>query len=457
MFSSRRCGLTNAFAFFACLICAALTERAVAEDAPRFPLELSENGQHLVDQAGRPFLLHGDTAWSLIVQLSPEEIDAYLDDRRDKGFNTILVNLIEHRFADDAPRNRRGDEPFTTPGDLSTPNDKYFAYADEALRKASERGICVLLTPAYLGYGGGDDGWFQKMKAGGRDKLRDYGRYVGRRYRDFSNVIWVMGGDFTPDDADKWTMDELAAGIREADPNHLMTAHLAPDSPPLEALEGRAWLDLNNAYSYEEALYRATLREHQRQPRRAFFLMESAYEREHDASPARIRRQAYWPLFSGACGQLFGNNPMWHFDCPCGLFAVDKTWQESLDGVGSREMQRLGEFFRQQPWERLVPDTDHKLLVDGHGEFGSTGYSLAARTLAGDRGLVYVADGAPRSLNLDLSLMCGAVTAAWFDPTSGKQSPIDGSPFDNHGRRAFTAPTANAAGDGDFVLVLAAE
>jgi hypothetical protein len=34
--------------------------------AAEFPLKAADNGRHLVDQKGEPFLVVGDTAWSLI-------------------------------------------------------------------------------------------------------------------------------------------------------------------------------------------------------------------------------------------------------------------------------------------------------------------------------------------------------------------------------------------------------
>ena len=54
----------------------------------------SANQRYLVDQKGDPFLLQGDAAWSLIVATeSDAEVEQYLENRRQKGFNTILVNL----------------------------------------------------------------------------------------------------------------------------------------------------------------------------------------------------------------------------------------------------------------------------------------------------------------------------------------------------------------------------
>ena len=116
---------------------------------PVLPLKVSENQRHLVDQKGVPLLVVGDTAWSLIAQLAAEDIDQYLDDRQKKGFNSIIVNLIEHKFCTTPPKTRAGLGPFEKDGDFSTPNKLYFDFAHEVVSKANDRGIVVWLAPAY--------------------------------------------------------------------------------------------------------------------------------------------------------------------------------------------------------------------------------------------------------------------------------------------------------------------
>jgi uncharacterized protein DUF4038 len=108
-----------------------------------FPLHPVEGERYLVDAAGRPFLIVGDSAWSLLTQLTIEDAELYLSDRQAKGFNTILVNLLEHKYADDAPRNVYGDGPFQRDGDFSTANDRYFDRVDRILRDASQKGFLV--------------------------------------------------------------------------------------------------------------------------------------------------------------------------------------------------------------------------------------------------------------------------------------------------------------------------
>jgi hypothetical protein len=133
----------------------------------------------------------------LIVQLSKADVDVYLENRRQKGFNTILVNLIEHFFATNPPRNFYGDAPFLTTGDFATPNEAYFAHAEYVIATAAQKGMLVLLTPAYMGVGGGSQGWYQEMQANGATKLRAYGQYLANRFLAHDNILWVHGGDFS--------------------------------------------------------------------------------------------------------------------------------------------------------------------------------------------------------------------------------------------------------------------
>ncbi len=105
------------------------------------PLRVGKDGRHLVDQAGQPVLIQGDAAWSLIAAATREGVERYLDDLAAKGFNAIIVSLLEAYFAPDPPRNMYGDEPFTVPGDFATPNETYMEHADWVLREAERRGM----------------------------------------------------------------------------------------------------------------------------------------------------------------------------------------------------------------------------------------------------------------------------------------------------------------------------
>ncbi len=425
------------------------------EPMPAFPLKLSSDQRYLIDEQDRPVLIVGDSPWSLIVEPTSAEVDRYLDDRQAKGFNALLVNLIEHKFSTLPPMRHDGTAPFTVPGDFGTPNDAYFDFAEVVVRKARERGIVLLLCPAYLGYGGGDDGFYQEMLSSGRAKVRAYGRYVGRRFRRHANLIWVVGGDFTPPTDKQWTVDELAAGIRDEDPTHLMTVHCGPGDEAGAIYGQRPWLQLNNVYHYREDLYVACREQDQRTPRLPYFLLETAYEGEHNATPDRIRRQAYWPLLSGACGMLYGNSPLWHFGS-CGVYDRGGDWSAALDSQGAQDMARLATLFRGRRWWTLRPDHDHRLVTAGYRATSELDYVTTA--LATDRTLAIAylptLERLRRTLVVNLGQMAGPVTAQWFNPARGGYTTVEGSPLRNTGHYAFVTPGDNGTGTGDWVLIL---
>jgi hypothetical protein len=398
----------------------------VSAASPAYPLSVGPTRRYLVDQRDDPFLMVGEAAWSIFVSLTKDEAVRYLDDRHRRGFNTLLVNLLEYCFSPDPPRNRFGDEPFTTPGDFRTPNQAYFDHARWVTERAAERGFLVLMTAAYPGYAHAGwpgsrflyEGCASEILRNGHDGCRAYGRFVGERFGDLDNVLWVMGGDRDPGDL-RLEIDQMAEGIREADPRHLLTAHCAPESVPADLYRGSSWLTVNNTYSYG-IVHAKLYADYVHLPTMPFFLMESTYENEHTASEVQLRRQAYWSVLRGGFGHVFGCTPIWPFET---------GWEAALDLPGSRGMSHFAEAFRGRRWWDLVPEPGvgvsygaswqgQRILIEGLGESRGLDFCTAARTPAGDLAMAYLPT--PRRLTLDLSLVAGQrARLAWFDPIRG--------------------------------------
>lgn len=415
---------------------------------PIYPLHIESGTRYLTDAGGRAFLLNGDTAWSLIAELTREEVDLYLADRRQRGFNAVLIKLLERRFATDAPRNGYNVEPFTSPGDYSMPNERYFAHVDYVIRKAAENGILVLLAPSYLGFQGGNQGWYREMVANGPAKLHDYGRYLGKRYRNFSNILWVHGGDFNP--PDRTPVREIALGIREFDTRSLHTVHGARETAALQYWSGESWLTVNNIYIGKPA-YLTAFREYGRS-RMPFFLIEGRYENEagSEGTEHRVRAQAYHALLSGAMGHVFGNNPVWHFSGP-GLYPTPLTWQQALNSRGAQSMTHLHELFVSRSWWTLQPDMANTFLT---GDLGS-GQDRAVAARAGDGSFALAYLPTVRTVHANLGQLAGPrVSARWYDPADGTYSVAKGSPFTASGPQSLRPPGPNSSGFGDWVLVL---
>lgn len=473
MKNGRRVGLSAATVLFVSLV--VILGQVRASDSP-FPVRVSKNGRYLEDANGKPFFLHGDTAWSLVVQLSKEETEEYLENRRQKGFNSIIVNLIEYRYADNAPKNKYGEPPFTKPGDFSTPNEKYFAHADWVIRRAAEKGFLVVLNPCYTGWSSNfktsGDGWMREILANGPDKCREYGRYLGRRYKNQTNIIWQAGGDTTipvGSDLEKGWL-EILLGIKDEAPDHLWSAHWYRSTTACDQLTFASYMDIDNAYSGNRT-YIQVLRAYNRPNPKPTFLNEANYEgigvpsytSAEAESPKMIRAQAYWALLSGATGHHFGCHYVWMFGwLGFAKYADHNDWRKGLESQGSREMVYVKKLFEGRPWHELVPDQDHTVVTKGYGTFGkddrSPGgdYVTAARTGDGRLVMAYVPPTGTdtRTISVNMAKLSGQAHGRWYNPTSGQYVTIAGSPFVNEGSREFTTPGDNGTGTNDWVLVL---
>ena len=398
-----------------------------------YPLKMGPSRRYLVDQQGTPFLLQGDAGWSLISGLTKEEAEQYLEDRRQKGFNTIMVNLIEHKFK--GPVSRYGEGPFLTTGDFSTPNEKYFEHADWVIRRAEQKGIQILLAPIYLGYKGTDEGWYEETLRNSPAKCLAYGRYVGHRCQGFDNITWLIGGDRNPEQALE-SVNAVVRGIREFDHRHLVTAHCAPENSAAEVYGNEGWLDFNSTYTYQ-LIHPLLLRDYNRSPVMPFFLIESTYAGEHNASAVQIRRQAYWAVLCGGTGHIIGNRPIWLFD---------PGWQEAIEGAASKEMVYWKALFSSRSWHLLVPDQRHEVVTEGLGELRGLDTLIAARTSDGATVMAYMPTS--RAVTVDLSKLSGnRRTAWWFNPRTGKSESA--GEFTTEARKKFVPP-----GEGDWILVI---
>ena len=405
-------------------------------------LSVSPNGRYLVDGAGRPFFLTGDAAWSLIAQVSQKDAELYLEDRAERGFNLVMVNLIEHEFCSDPPRDHDGDLPFTG-APFTTPNEAYFAHADAVIAAAGARGITVLLAPVYLGYGCGGEGWCAEIEAASPADMRQWGRFLGERYAGFDNLVWLIGGDTDPAPvADK--LRQVVAGIREYDAVHLFTAHNDPETEAIDRWPGEPWLTLNDVYTYSPALYTAARDAYEVAPAMPFFLIESAYEHEHGTTPQTLRAQSYWTATSGGFGHVFGNCPIWHFGYSSGWCGLD-DWKAELGGPGSTHMTYFRRLFESRRWTELVPDFDHVALTGGYGTWGQSGYASAAYAADGSSLIAYLPTR--RAVTLDTAVLAGSAARAWwYDPANGAATDLG---LLAPGMHSLTPPAAH-----DWVLVV---
>jgi hypothetical protein len=401
-------------------VCSSFAAGAASADVlgdVRFPLHISADGRRLEDSLGRPFLMNGDAAWSLMVVPTAEEAEAYLEQRRQLGFNTVLVNLIERGFG--GPENAEGEPPFIPANDFTAPNEAYFAYADWLIDLAAEKNMLVLLTPAYLGLQCGSQGWCEQMLDQPVSAMTEYGHFLGDRYKNRKNILWVNGGDTNANGHGAIAhVNALANAIRERAPGQIHTGHCSRNNSGIECYD-EPWLDINNTYSNCGGSFDATLNDYEIDPIRAFFYIEGSYE-GNNATQSCLIDQHVWSVLGGSTGHVFGNDPIWRFG---------EDWEDALTAPGSIAMSKLSKLFLSRAWFRLEPDLTSEVLISGGGS-----EAIAARTSDGESVLVYLPDSG--TLIIDMTEVAGSSARAWwFTPQNG--GVVDLGTFPTTGQRSF--------------------
>jgi len=130
-------------AVFSCLVAGESPQAQV------YPLAVSANRRYLVDQNNVPFLIAGDAPQALMVNISEADADMYFADRSSHGFNCLWINLLcaDYTGGRTDASTYDGVLPWTTAGDLSTPNEAYFSHCDRVLRLAANHGLAVFSRP----------------------------------------------------------------------------------------------------------------------------------------------------------------------------------------------------------------------------------------------------------------------------------------------------------------------
>lgn len=449
---------------------------------PAFPLRAAPDRRYLVDRDGKPFFILGDSPQAIYAAITPAEVEDYLAFRQAQGFTALLADPAFSNNNDGFVRpaanghfpflrNRQGGRYDGASGtaDFATPDPAYWDYVDTVLARAEARGFLVLQYVLAWGYGG-KTMWRDLVNPrNGRDVCFAFGQFLGRRFRDRANVIWIDGSDFNGDDqpcapdgssgiARALAVAEgmRAAGAAQLRTGDWMADSLATDQPAFAPLIG-----LNGIYAYGDkvghnATYFQARRAYRHRPTLPAFLKETGYEAEHliGGDPASVRKYEWWCLLSGAtAGVVYGHGDIWRF--------VQGRWQAALRAPGGADMQRLGALMRSLAWHDLVPADlagMRRLVVSASGAADPPipDYVAAAQTRDGRLLVAYVppfGDGAQR-LTLDLGGMAARAAATWWDPTSertqtaGRLAPGT--------RPSLVTPGRNAAGANDWVLLLQA-
>lgn len=393
---------------------------------------VSENHRFLVHENGRPFFWLGNTAWLLPERLTRDEADFFLNHDREAGFNVEQVQVLNGTPSFNIYGQRGNDADFDFKNASRPGVYGYWEHLDYIVEAAERNGIYIAM----------DCIWGSQLKILDAKKAAALGTFLGRRYRDKPNIIWMIGGDVRGDrGTEVW--DALARAIKKEDKNHIMTFHPRGRTTSAWWFNDREWLDFNMFQSghrrygqrngdgdytikdnTEEDNWRYVEMSTAKEPLRPVLDGEPSYEdipqglhglTEPRWQASDVRRYAYWSVFAGSCGHTYGHNSVMQFyrQGVNAAYGANKPWWEAVKDPGYNQMKYLKWLILTFPFTERV--ADQSVINGPEGER----YDRLSATRGEDFLLIYNYSGRP--MQIDLTRISGAEKDAWW------MNPADGT------------------------------
>ena len=338
---------------------------------------LTTNKQNILKD-GKPFFYLADTCWSAFTNITDEEWDYYLYQRKCQGFNALQINILPQW---DASSTELDYKPILN-NNWHQLNDDYFAHAKRMCVKAKKEGFELALVLLWCNYIPGT--WASKMIPDGVIPMDAIENYVNKVHETFSGLepIYVISGDTDFNELSTPYYVKGGSQLKNLAPNCLFTAHIKgryseiPDE--LYSLmdivfyqSGHNAKDKSMPYSLSEEMQR-------KYPGKPLINSEPCYEDMGYSgnmfgrwNRQEIRCAAYQSVLSGACaGVTYGANGIypWHkvnkyFAALLGEgFDTPRTWNECMTFPGAWDYGYLKNLVEKLNIYGLTPRQD--LLVN---------------------------------------------------------------------------------------------
>jgi len=421
---------------------------------PQF--SVSQNKRFLLKN-GKPFFWLGDTGWELFHRLTREEADQYLKRRSEQGF-TVIQAVVLAEFDGLHTPNANGDIPLID-DDPAKPNEKYFEHVDYIIDKAASYNITIAVLPTW-----GDkvfkDRWGTGPEIFTEQNASVYAEWLAKRYKDKTNVIWLLGGDRIPrGEKDIAVWRAMGKAIMKATGNKaIISFHPQPNNlGSAEWFHKDDWLAFNmfqTGHCRETPVYDRIQAAYNLPSTKPVLDGEPIYE-DHPvcfnvkdlgtSNAFDVRRSAYLDLFAGAFGHTYGCHDIWQMYSPKreAVNGPHVYWQEALELPGANQMiyaKRLIEshsFLDRVPDQSLIKEADY----------------VPAERIQATRGkdYLFVYTTAGKSFHVVMGKIQGnELQAYWYNPRNGKSTDI--GTVMNKDMHAFTPPSSGYGQD--WVLVL---
>lgn len=421
----------NIIALVLCFVCCGITTAQEAKPWDNGRLKVSDNHRYLIHENGTPFFWLGNTAWLISERLTRDEVEYYLVNEHRAGYNVEQIQVINSIPTFNIYGQQANDASFDMWKFSKKDQYGYWEHLDFIVDFAASQGIYIAM----------DCVWGSQITKMDIKKAEKYGQFLGERYKDKPNIIWMIGGDVLGDKGTA-SWDALAKAIRKADPNHVMTFHPRGRTTSSRWFADRDWMDFHmfqsghRRYGQRNGDGDYTIKDNTEEdnwryvdltwngnPQKPVIDGEPSYEDIpqglHDFTAPRwmdydVRRYAYWAVFAGCFGHTYGHNSIMQFIKPGLLasFGAEKPWWDAMKDPGYNQMKYLKWLILAFPFEERI--ADQSVIAGQNGER----YDRNIATRGNDYLLVYNYSGKP--MQLDLSKISGAKKNVWvMNPSDG--------------------------------------
>ena len=414
-------------------------------------LKVASNNRFLVKEDGSPFVWIGETNW-FFAKLTPSTIDNILDVRSKQGFTIMFVSCRENLYNGEGP------------GNINQPNEAWWAYLDDYIAKCAAKNLYV----------GVNLGWWGVAKKNSASDLYNYGKWVGERYKDNNNIIWLTLGEAGSHARKSTISDEkikaIVDGIRKGDTgNKLLTIHADYKRGTSLTSHGNIsdfnnwqtsqWCCMNDLprkdernWTVWEAIKYDYDQRYEGKPKPTLD-SEAWYENNKafcDATAFNIRRRAYFTIFAGAFGHTYGAGGLWD-----GLNESEGCSGNALEAIqyeGARDMGFLSNFLHGLGIEILKLRPNQSFVVEGNSNDYDTHIQS---TMAKDASFALIYSASDAAYMVDLSLMQPKkIETIWYNPRDNSYKKGKSIRSAKKTTLYEINPPSNMGAGNDWVLIL---
>ncbi len=432
--------------------------------APRFAYPVGIAGRRFIDPTGKVYLLKTMSSWAMSQNCSNAEITQALEGLKALRFNAVTVSPFGVRMNDsfgDQYKNKSGQRFFSDQPYASALGPAWSSM-DWVMREATRLELTLVFS-LFLSWG--NTGTVPELVAAGTTNAYHFGKAVGTRYANYSNIVWHVMGDF------KWRypegpaagLDAIFHGLRDAEgsSHRLIIAEPVNGSTSFdqfisfEGPDGYQWFkqSADTIYHYGSSSAEQFDKVYQRSSTAHYPVIdiEPPYVNAphyKDQQNQELRERNYVTFIRGGAGINFGHEKWWPFGVT-GLFDGGPGWLNILHEAPQLDAKYawtlLDDYVGDSTWQ---PDAG-AFLKAGLG----SGDDQAASGYSSHSALVYFPTRRPITLDTTIITDGSKVRLRWYDPTSGNYTLIAASEAKASARPLAYPAKPHADGFNDWVLV----